>query len=53
MERLDLTKVVDPNDVWLLLAGFPNALVTVVDEFDRVPQGNNARRLIADTIKLL
>ncbi len=52
MERLDLTKVVDPNDVRLLLAGFPNPLVIVVDEFDRVPQGNNARRLMADTIKL-
>jgi len=52
MERLDLTKVVDPNDVRLLIAGFPNPLVIVIDEFDRVPPGNNARRLMADTIKL-
>lgn len=52
VERLDLTGVVDPNDVRLMVAGLPNPVVVVVDEFDRVPLANDARRLMADTIKL-
>lgn len=42
----------DPNDVRLMVQGFPNPSVIVIDEFDRVPMDNDARRLMADTIKL-
>jgi AAA ATPase domain len=50
--RLDQSGLADPNDVRLLVAGMPNPLVIVIDEFDRVPVDNSARRLMADTIKL-
>jgi Cdc6-like AAA superfamily ATPase len=43
----------DPNDVRLMVQSFPNRTVVVIDEFDRVPAGGDARRLMADTIKLL
>ena len=42
----------DPNDVRFFVQSLPNPTVIVIDEFDRVPFGNNARRLMADTIKL-
>jgi hypothetical protein len=49
MEDFDGT---DPNDVRLMVQSFPNPSVVVIDEFDRVPLDNDARRLMADTIKL-
>lgn len=42
----------DPNDVRLMVQSFPNPSVIVIDEFDRVPMDTDARRLMADTIKL-
>jgi Cdc6-like AAA superfamily ATPase len=42
----------DPNDVRLMVQAFPNPTVIVIDEFDRVPTNTDARRLMADTIKL-
>lgn len=41
-----------PNDARLLIHALPNPTVIVVDEFDRVPMNSDARRLMADTIKL-
>jgi hypothetical protein len=52
VERWDQSAIAEPNDVRLLMAGLPNPIVVVLDEFDRVPVGNDARRLMADTIKL-
>ena len=40
-----------PNDVRLLIGGFPNPTIIIIDEFDRV-QDTNARMLMTDTIKL-
>lgn len=42
----------DPNDVRLMVQSLPNPAVIVIDEFDRVPLSTDARRLMADTIKL-
>ena len=42
----------DPNDVRLMIQSLPNPAVIVIDEFDRVPTNTDARRLMADTIKL-
>lgn len=42
----------EPNDVRLMVQALPNPSVIVIDEFDRVPADNDARRLMADTIKL-
>jgi Cdc6-like AAA superfamily ATPase len=42
----------EPNDVRLMVQSLPNPSVVVVDEFDRVPMNTDARRLMADTIKL-
>lgn len=42
----------EPNDVRLMVQALPNPSVVVVDEFDRVPFDSDARRLMADTIKL-
>lgn len=42
----------EPNDVRLLVRTFRNPVVIVLDEFDRVPTDNDARSLMADTIKL-
>ncbi len=41
-----------PNDVRLLIGGLLHHMIIVVDEFDRLPRDSDARRLIADTIKL-
>lgn len=49
MEDFDGT---DPNDVRMMVQSLPNPAVVVIDEFDRVPLDNDARRLMADTIKL-
>jgi Cdc6-like AAA superfamily ATPase len=46
------TAIFSPNDVRLQIKSFPNHIVIVIDEFDRLPPENNARRLMADTIKL-
>ncbi len=42
----------DPNQVRLLLQSIANPYVVVIDEFERVPADSDARRLMADTIKL-
>ncbi len=42
----------NPNDVRLQIKSFPNHIVVIIDEFDRVPLNSDARRLMADTIKL-
>lgn len=42
----------DPNDVRLMIQSLPNPAVIVIDEFDRIPTHTDARRLMADTIKL-
>lgn len=42
----------EPNDVRLMVQSLPNPSVIVIDEFDRVPANGDARRLMADTIKL-
>lgn len=42
----------EPNDVRLMVQAFPHPSVIVIDEFDRVPMNTDARRLMADTIKL-
>jgi Cdc6-like AAA superfamily ATPase len=49
MQDFDAT---DPNDVRLMVQSLPNPSVIVIDEFDRVPASGDARRLMADTIKL-
>lgn len=49
MQDFDAT---DPNDVRLMVQSLPNPSVIVIDEFDRVPIGGDARRLMSDTIKL-
>jgi Cdc6-like AAA superfamily ATPase len=48
----DKVTVATPNDVRLLIKTFPNTTVIIFDEFDRLPDIGNARRLMADTIKL-
>lgn len=51
--RLDLdASMNDPNDVRLLVRSLPNPSVILIDEFDRVRPDSDARRLMADTIKL-
>jgi Cdc6-like AAA superfamily ATPase len=51
--RLKLDEpVADPNDLRLLIESLPNPYLIVIDEFDRVPLETDARRLMADTIKL-
>lgn len=51
--RMDIeAPIKNPNDVRVLVKSSPNPIVIIIDEFDRVPTTNNARRLIADTIKL-
>jgi Cdc6-like AAA superfamily ATPase len=51
--RVDLgNDVRDPNDVRLFLQSLSNSSVVIIDEFDRVSMTNDARRLMADTIKL-
>jgi Cdc6-like AAA superfamily ATPase len=51
--RLDVNDTLqDPNDIRLFVQSLPNPSLIVMDEFDRVPQGSDARRLMADTIKL-
>lgn len=51
--RLDLDEnVTDPNDVRLYVGSLPNPSVIFIDEFDRVEPDSDARRLMADTIKL-
>lgn len=52
IERLGSIQASDPNDVRLMIQSLPNPSVIVVDEFDRVPVQSDARRLMADTIKL-
>ncbi len=44
--------VTSPNDVRLLIGGLVHHMVIVMDEFDRIPEESDARRLMADTIKL-
>lgn len=51
VERLDAAAS-DPNDVRLMVQSLPNPTVIVIDEFDHVPASSDARRLMADTIKL-
>jgi len=45
-------EIKDSNDVKRLVQSFPSPTVIVIDEFDRVPVNNDARRLMSDTIKL-
>lgn len=53
IDRMDIKEPTkSPNDVRLLVKSFPNPVVVIIDEFDRAPTDNNARRLMADTIKL-
>jgi Cdc6-like AAA superfamily ATPase len=42
----------DPNDLRILMESLPQPHLVIIDEFDRVPLDNDARRLMADTIKL-
>ena len=50
--RFDPEKPIEsPNDLRLLLGGFPNPCVVIIDEFDRV-QDQNTRDLMTDTLKL-
>jgi hypothetical protein len=51
MERLEAAAS-DPNDVRLMVQSLPNPTVIVIDEFDNIPAASDARRLMADTIKL-
>lgn len=51
--RLDVDESFkDPNDIRLFVQSLPNPSLIVMDEFDRVPSNSDARRLMADTIKL-
>ena len=51
--RLDVDDTLQgPNDIRLFVQSLPNPSLIVIDEFDRVPPDSNARRLMADTIKL-
>jgi len=53
MGRLDIgDSIKDPNDVRLFVQSLPSPALIIIDEFDRVPQSSDARRLMADTIKL-
>lgn len=52
VHRMEDFEGTDPNDVRLMVQSFPNPSVIVIDEFDRVPLTSDARRLMADTIKL-
>ena len=45
------TPIVSPNDVRILIEGFPNQTTVIIDEFDRV-QDDSTRLLMTDTIKL-
>jgi len=46
------TPVNDPNDLRILIESLPHPHLIIIDEFDRVPLTTDARRLMADTIKL-
>jgi hypothetical protein len=48
----DKVSVATPNDVRLHIKTFPNPTLIIFDEFDRIPEKKNGRRLMADTIKL-
>ncbi len=51
--RLTLEEPInDPNDLRILLESIPRQHLVIIDEFDRVPLNTDARRLMADTIKL-
>ena len=51
--RLDVQDTVtDPNAARFFVQSLPNPCVIVIDEFDRVSADGDARRLMADTIKL-
>jgi len=51
--RMDIEgPIKNPNDVRILVKSSRNPIVIIIDECDRVPTTNNARRLMADTIKL-
>ena len=53
IERMDVKEpITSPNDVRILIKSFPNPTVIIIDEFDRVKTSSDARRLMADTIKL-
>lgn len=53
MDRLDIgDSIGSPNDARLLIQSLPSPTVIVIDEFDRVPANGDAKRLMADTIKL-
>jgi Cdc6-like AAA superfamily ATPase len=44
--------ITDPNDARIAIQSLTNPTIIIIDEFDRVPLNNNARTLMADTIKL-
>ena len=49
---LSLSKPIsNPNDARLFIQSLQNPTVIIIDEFDRIPTGNNLRQLMADTIK--
>ena len=51
--RLEIAESTDdPNDIRLYVRSLPNPAVIFIDEFDRVAADSDARRLMADTIKL-
>lgn len=53
LSQLNVTEVAkDPNYIRNIVRILPNPVVIVIDEFDRVKEGSDARRLMADTIKL-
>jgi hypothetical protein len=51
-ERLDQRNILDPNDARLLVAGLPNPVVVLFDEFDQISASSDTARLMAATIKL-
>jgi hypothetical protein len=52
LQRFDAVETNEPNDIRLMIQSLPNPPVIVIDEFDRIPPESDARRLMADTIKL-
>ena len=51
--RLSLEEpITEPNAARIFIQSLPNPTIVIIDEFDRVPIDNNARTLMADTIKL-
>lgn len=44
--------ITSPNDVRIIVESHPNPYVIMIDEFDRIASQSDARRLMADTIKL-